>query len=221
MTEFNEGKPGKYFCEKCGEQYSEEDVFCAKCGNRFTSLESRFLVSDPSKPVEPKPDQLVVADGDARFWGFIIDLIIIWLLTSGVQGIFYVITGSEELWFSFETTEQFFYNYGPYYLIAFVYYVFTELFYGQTVGKMALGTEVVQIDTGRRPTQDQLANILLNNFGKAFLFPIDVILGWILADNWEKESGVKLQQRFFQRLAQQVVVKKKMPSSGVEFTASQ
>ncbi|MFX0137985.1 MAG: RDD family protein, partial [Candidatus Hodarchaeota archaeon] len=157
----DEGKPGKFFCEKCGTVYHEGDEVCASCGNRFTSIESRFLVSDPTKPVDPQSDQLVVADGGTRFWGFIIDLIIIGILTSAVQGVFYSITGSQELWLSFETTEDFFWNMGPSFIIGFVYYVITELFYGQTIGKMALGTEVVQIDTGKRPTQDHLANILL------------------------------------------------------------
>ena len=90
----DEGKPGKFFCEKCGATYHEGDEFCAECGNRFASIESRFLVSDPEKPVDPQPDQLMVADGDARFWGFILDIIIIGILTSTIQWILFSITGS-------------------------------------------------------------------------------------------------------------------------------
>jgi hypothetical protein len=42
----------------------------------------------------------------------------------------------------------------------------------------------------------------------SYLFPLDILLGWLLAGRWENEIGINLNQRFIQKLAAMVVVKK-------------
>ncbi|MFX0114713.1 MAG: RDD family protein [Candidatus Hodarchaeota archaeon] len=194
-------------CPSCNAPYVPGDEFCTSCGQRI-----------PPVTAVPKPaDQLQVADGGARFWAFIIDLIVIGIISGSLSGLFWFATDSDIYFGGFETA------FFPYYAVGFIYYVLTELIWGQTLGKMALGTIVVSQDTGKPPTGEEFVSVVINNFGKAFLFPLDVILGWILAGRWKEESGIDLKQRFFQRLARQVVVKKvfEPTPSGVRFIESQ
>lgn len=64
-------------------------------------------------------------------------------------------------------------------ILLFVYSTLFEGFNGQTLGKKALGLKVVRID-GKPIFYDYAA---MRNFGKAFLLPFDLVLGWRLQDN--------------------------------------
>lgn len=195
-------------CPKCGEPYTQGDTFCTGCGETLPGTSPGALPT-PSQESASQMPQLAVADDGQRFWAFIIDLIIIGIISGAFGGIL-----------GFTTEENFFWNFGPFYLVAFVYYMLTELLYAQTIGKMALGTQVVDQDTGTPVTGQDFAKLAINNFGKAFLFPIDVILGWLLADRWKEETGVHLKQRFFQRMASLVVVKKLSEPATTKFVSS-
>lgn len=195
-------------CPNCGESYDHGDTFCTACGETLHVSPSGVTQSPAEVPGSQVPE-LVVAEGGQRFWAFIIDLIIIAIISGLLSGIL-----------GFATEEQFFWNFGPFYVVAFVYYVATEVGFAQTVGKMALGTEVVDQNTGEPVTGEHITKLLINNFGKAFLFPIDVIVGWILADRWKKEIGVDLKQRLFQRMAGLVVVKKTAEPPSAKFASS-
>ena len=79
---------------------------------------------------------------------------------------------------------------------------------GQTIGKKILNLKVADI-YGNSPS---LKGIMVSSFGKSFLLPIDVILGWILTN--EK------RQRVFSKLGDTLVVKIKDSDnvSGIEYT---
>jgi uncharacterized RDD family membrane protein YckC len=60
--------------------------------------------------------------------------------------------------------------------IFFVYWAFMEYSYGQSIGKMAMGIRVADIDGGRI----DLGQAAVESFGKAFLLPLDLAAGIIL-----------------------------------------
>jgi uncharacterized RDD family membrane protein YckC len=63
--------------------------------------------------------------------------------------------------------------------LLWVYSTLLEGFVGQSLGKRVIGITVVRTD-GKRLTYDHAA---VRNFGKAFLLPFDLFVGWRLKDN--------------------------------------
>ncbi|HPJ30777.1 MAG TPA: RDD family protein [Methanothrix sp.] len=79
-------------------------------------------------------------------------------------------------------------------LVLFVYWTLLEGYRGQSLGKMALGLKV----TDRRGDEIDLPRAAIESFGKAFLLPLDCLIGWIAMPG----SG----QRLFNRLSETIVV---------------
>jgi uncharacterized RDD family membrane protein YckC len=82
-------------------------------------------------------------------------------------------------------------------VIFFAYWVILEYSSGQSLGKRLLHLKTIKFD-GTNPT---LIDCVVNSFGKAFLLPVDVILGLIFTD--------KKRQRIFNRLSNTIVIKVK------------
>ncbi len=80
-------------------------------------------------------------------------------------------------------------------VVFFAYWAILEHRTGQSVGKRALNLRVVSADGGA----SGLSGILISSFGKAFLLPVDVILGWIFTNS--------NRQRIFNKAGNTVVVK--------------
>ena len=70
-----------------------------------------------------------------------------------------------------------------------------EGIFGQSLGKMIMKLKIVQTN-GERITMLQAA---VESLGKAFLLPIDCLIGWILYSN--------KKQRLFNFLSETVVIK--------------
>ena len=79
--------------------------------------------------------------------------------------------------------------------IFFVYWVIFEYYSGQSLGKRLLHLKTIK-DNGTNPS---FLDSMVNSFGKAFLLPVDVILGLIFTD--------KKRQRIFSRLSNTIVIK--------------
>jgi uncharacterized RDD family membrane protein YckC len=77
----------------------------------------------------------------------------------------------------------------------FAYWTFFESAKGQSIGTMVL--KIKTADLAGRPIDARSAAI--ESFGKAFLLPLDVILGWIFTN--EK------RQRIFNRASDTIVIK--------------
>jgi uncharacterized RDD family membrane protein YckC len=77
------------------------------------------------------------------------------------------------------------------------YWTYFESTTGQSIGKRLLKIETTDL-SGRKI---DMKNALLESFGKAFLLPIDVVLGWIFTNN--------KRQRIFNRITNTIVVKLK------------
>ena len=76
----------------------------------------------------------------------------------------------------------------------FVYWTLMEGYRGQSLGKMALNLKV----TDMRGDEIDFPRAAIESFGKAFLLPLDCLIGWIAMPG----SG----QRLFNRLSETIVV---------------
>ena len=144
-------------------------------------------MSDPDPSIE-----LIIARWSDRFIAWLIDFLII-------SSISFIIITSWYGTFDFDWNETMMYSRGIDYLpgsvMFFVYWVILEYKTGQTIGKKIIHLKVVTID-GKRPT---LFSIAINVFGKAFLLPLDVILGLILTN--------KKRQRIFNKISNIIIIK--------------
>jgi uncharacterized RDD family membrane protein YckC len=80
-------------------------------------------------------------------------------------------------------------------LVFLAYWTYFESTSGQSIGKRVMSLKTTTLD-GNLVDRKRIA---LSAFGKAFLLPIDVILGWIFTN--EK------RQRIFSRASDTIVVK--------------
>lgn len=144
------------------------------------------------------PSKITLAKWTDRFFAWLIDFVIISVITSSIVfGSVETIDFEEWLWAESST-------YIPMSAIFFAYWTILEFKMGQSIGKKIMNLRVTNLD-GNTPT---LKGILISSGGKAFLLPLDVILGWILTD--------KYRQRVFNKLGDTIVVKIKKESTVLE-----
>jgi uncharacterized RDD family membrane protein YckC len=82
-------------------------------------------------------------------------------------------------------------------LAFFGYWTYFESTSGQSIGKRLLKIKTIDLSGNRI----DIKSAAIESFGKAFLLPIDVILGWIFTNN--------KRQRIFNRISNTVVIKLK------------
>ena len=140
--------------------------------------------------------KIIIAKWTDRFLAWLIDFIIISVISTSI-----ILASFGTL--DYEYDEEMFWaestQYIPTSIIFFVYWTILEFKTGQTIGKKILNLKVTDI-YGNKPN---MRGILIGSFGKSFILPIDVILGWILTN--EK------RQRIFNKLGDTLVVKIKNP----------
>ena len=151
----------------------------------------------PAASGTPEPsNEIILAKWSDRFFAWLIDFIIV---TVAVAGIFSA--AAFPLWFETNPDRWFGHmwdgslHYGITSLIFFAYWAYFESTRGQSIGKMALHIKTTDLagktaDTG---------SVVLQSFGKSFLLPIDVILGWIFTND--------KRQRIFNRASNTIVIK--------------
>jgi len=144
---------------------------------------------------EPLPaSTLYLAKWSARFWAWLIDVILIILFLNIVRGIFQPFWQINLLWDYkhwnlFEIGFQTFFFY--------LYWTVSEGYQGQSIGKMVMNLRVVNRDGGR--LKYPLA--ALESLGKAFVpvLILDCLIGWLAM------PGSKL--RLFNRISNTIVIK--------------
>lgn len=146
-------------------------------------------MSTPYSYTELPPAQLRLAEWKDRLFAWLVDIIIV----SIVIHILYGISGS-----SGYDVKSF-----PLRSLAFfLYWTFFETMKGQSIGKMVLKLRTVEFSERMNQTAGMTVDIksaAIQSFGKSFLLPIDLVLGWIFTN--------KYRQRIFNRLSNTVVVK--------------
>ncbi len=155
----------------------EGATYCPNCGT----------------PVETVA-QPILASWGGRFVAWLIDIIILGVILAPIKLFIWI------AWPSFVWAPDFvrwipFVDFGLDNVIYLLYWMFMEGIYGQSIGKMILGLEVTRLN-GEPASMAQSA---IESVGKAFLLPIDCIVGWILY--------TRKRQRLFNYLSGTIVVK--------------
>ena len=140
---------------------------------------------------EGEPRRLYIAAWSTRFWAWLIDVIVVGAIVNAFWGA----VGVTMIWsvnpFVVGELGEFGSLNG---LGLWVYWTLLEGYRGQSIGKLALDLEV----TDRDGTPIDYGPAAIESFGKAFLLPIDLVVG-VLA-----YEGKKL--RLFNRLSDTIVI---------------
>ena len=91
-------------------------------------------------------------------------------------------------------------------LAFFGYWTYFEFTSGQSIGKRLLKIKTIDLLSGGN--RIDIKSAAVESFGKSFLLPIDVILGWIFTNN--------KRQRIFNRISNSTVIKLKNPQHTLE-----
>ena len=136
--------------------------------------------------------KIIIAKWTDRFLAWLIDFIIVSSISTGI-----IFASFGTIYYEFEEESFWIENveYIPTSVLFFIYWTILEYKTGQTVGKKILNLKTTNIN-GEKPN---LNGIMISSFGKSFLLPIDVLLGWILTN--EK------RQRAFNKLGDTVILK--------------
>jgi uncharacterized RDD family membrane protein YckC len=141
--------------------------------------------------------EILLAKWSNRFFAWLIDFVIVQVVLGVVLA-----AAAFPFWFAGDFDRWF--GPGPFdgpvrYAITstafFAYWTFFESTRGQSIGKMVL--KIKTVDLAGRPAGTR--SVAIQSFGKAFLLPLDVILGWIFTND--------KRQRIFNRASDTVVVK--------------
>jgi len=150
-------------------------------------------MSEPESDSEKAPT-LVIARWSDRFFAWLIDIIVV---HAGVFGIFFAVLAASNfeqiIGDNFEYSRS--YEYAWISLVFFFYWFILESKTGQSIGKIALHLKVT--DLSGKPAD--FKSIASSSFGKAFLLPIDVIVGRLFTN--------KKRQRIFNKLGKTIVIK--------------
>jgi uncharacterized RDD family membrane protein YckC len=180
------------YCKKCGTELPEGAKYCTVCGTPVTAEVA------PAAPVTQATPETQVASGlKLAFWGerfvaWLLDAIIIGILV-GILGLFSLIAGLT--WWSGWPSWLPFFNFNLGGVIYFLYWMLMDSLYGQSFGKMIMRLKIKRVDGG----QINMGAAALESLGKAFLLPLDCLLGWLLYP--------KRRQRLFNYLSETIVVK--------------
>jgi uncharacterized RDD family membrane protein YckC len=138
--------------------------------------------------------KIVLAKWTDRFFAWLIDFIIISSISTAI-----IFASFGSLDYEFEDNSFWMENiqYIPTSILFFVYWTVLEYKIGQSIGKKIMNLKTINVNGGK----PSLKGIVISSFGKAFLLPIDIILGWLLTN--EK------RQRIFNKLGDTVIVKTK------------
>jgi uncharacterized RDD family membrane protein YckC len=139
-----------------------------------------------------------------RFWAWVIDIILVGIVVNIVTTVGNMFSTIPHLW---DIPGGFFpLDFGLNSVVLFFYWTILEGLSGKSIGKMALNLRVA----GRGGEKIGFGAAALESLGKAFLLPLDCLIGWLAM------PGTKL--RLFNRLSNTLVVRTEYtPPPGVEY----
>jgi len=147
---------------------------------------------EPAHVPVPAEKTLFLGTWSSRFWAWLIDFILVILFLNIVKGIFkpfWIIP----FYLDFQSWDPFEFGFQTFFF--FAYWTVMEGFRGQSIGKMVMNLRMVNRDG----TKIKYTTAAIESFGKAFLLPLDCLIGWL------GMPGSKL--RVFNRISNTVVIK--------------
>ena len=179
------------FCKHCGSELPEKAVFCPKCGAPVTIEQVTQIPSSISPQIPRTVHQALWGE---RFVAWLIDVVIVGIVVSFL-GIFALFATAQFVWWSSWPSWVPFFNFGSGGIIYFVYWLIMAGIYGQSLGKMVMHLRVTRMG-GNRVDMGQAA---IESVGKAFILPLDLLLGWILYPG--------ARQRLFNHISESTVIR--------------
>ncbi|EGP93926.1 RDD family protein [Nitrosarchaeum koreense] len=145
--------------------------------------------------------EITIAKWSDRFFAWLIDFLIITAISTLIMFAFFgkIDFDMNEKWIWTEAIQYFQTS-----MIFFGYWITLEYKTGQSIGKRILNLKV----TNTYGKKADLKGVIISSFGKTFLIPVDVILGWIFTN--EK------RQRIFNKIGDTLVVKIKNNEESIE-----
>ena len=128
-------------------------------------------------------EDITIAKWQDRFIAWLVDFVVVSIGIGIIFGAAYRFDDMHPGWYAITS------------IIFFSYWIVLEYGFGQSLGKRLLHLKTVKVD-GSNPN---FIDCAVNSFGKAFLLPVDVLLGLIFTD--------KKRQRIFNRLSNTIVIK--------------
>ncbi len=150
------------------------------------------MAPEPICIIQVPERTLHLAKWSARFWAWLVDVILIILFLNIVRGIFEPFWRLPLLW-DYRHWEIFAICFET--IFFFLYWTVMEGFRGQSIGKMVMNLRVVNRDG----TKINYATAAIESVGKAFLLPLDCLIAWFAMPN------TKL--RVFNRISNTIVIK--------------
>lgn len=148
--------------------------------------------------------ELVLAKWSDRFFAWLIDFVIVYSVLWAIfaaASVPYWFDGTPDRWFNNAAGAG---RWAITSLVFLGYWIYFESTTGQSLGKMALKIKTTDLYGNKADVR----NVAIQSFGKAFLLPLDVILGWILTND--------KRQRIFARAANTIVIKSAKDSLGAQ-----
>ena len=144
--------------------------------------------------------KIILAKWKDRFFAWIVDFVIISIISTSIFFLSFLYLN--------HNFEDFVTNDGMYIptsIMFFSYWIILEYKTGQTIGKKMFNLKITN-NFGDKPS---LIGVILSSFGKSFILPIDIILGWILTN--------KKRQRIFNKLGNTLIIKIKESENDSDF----
>ncbi len=182
-------------CKNCGFELPAGAQFCPRCGAPVPKLEEPLSQPTLSVPSAPSLGQgIVLAFWWERFLAWLIDVVIIGIFASILNLITGLALTALPGWPSWIP----FFSFNLNGVLLFLYWMLMEGISsqkGQSFGKSIMRIRVVHLDG----TPINMADAAVESVGKAFILPIDLLIGWILYP--------RKRQRLFNYLSRTVVVR--------------
>lgn len=172
------------YCRNCGARLPEGATHCTNCGT---------LVAGP--PIAEQLPQLELARWEERFVAWIIDIILVGVVLLPIKWFLVWLAWPGLPWAPGLPRWIPFVDLGFDNVIHFLYWSFLEGTTGQSIGKRVMKTKVTRLSG--EPLD--ITRAAIESLGKAFLLPIDCIIGWILYPS--------KKQRLFNYISETVTVK--------------
>ena len=144
--------------------------------------------------------KIILAKWKDRFLAWLVDFIIISMVSTSIFFVSFLY-----LDYNFENFIANDGMYVPTSVMFLAYWIILEHKTGQTVGKKMFNLKIVN-NLGEKPS---LIGVMISSFGKSFILPIDIILGWMITN--EK------RQRIFNKLGNTLVIKIKDSEDNSDF----